>query len=226
MRIYGREVKVPSGFSLERARSVQRWLASKVIERDELPSEIKIVVGCDVAYRGDFAYAAAVALDFKSLTVIRYTIKRVRVFFPYIPTLLSFREAGPVIRAIRALKLRPDVLFIDGQGRAHPYRLGIASHIGVVLDVPTIGVAKKKLCGIIGEFNGDCAPLLDKGEIIGVALITKRGCKPIFVSVGHKISLRTAAELVLRTCRGYKLPEPIRMAHILATREARRHAKG
>ncbi len=179
-------------------------------------------MGCDVAYRRNMAYAAAVALDFNTLTVIRHAIKRMRINFPYIPTLLAFREAAPMIAAIKMLKIKPDVIFIDGQGRAHPFRLGIASHIGVVLNVPSIGIAKKKLCGRIGEFQGDYAFIYDNNEIIGAAVKTKEGCNPIFVSIGHKVSLETAIKLVLRTCHGYKLPEPIRIAHSIATKEARK----
>ncbi|RLF17683.1 MAG: endonuclease V [Thermoprotei archaeon] len=208
----------PPWFSIERARRSQRILASLVKEVDELPERIRTVGGADIAYKGDIAYGVAVLLDFPSLVVKKYAVSSIKVKFPYIPTLLAFREAGPIIDAVKKLGQFPDILFVDGQGRAHPYRLGLACHVGVVLDIPTIGIAKKKLCGKIGPFKNGWAPIIDNGEVVGAALITKEGCNPIYVSVGHKVSLETAIKLTLKCIRGHKLPEPVRLAHNIATR--------
>ena len=210
--------RVPAWFSLERARRAQRLLASMVVERDMLPSKISVVAGADLAYKGDLAIGVVVSLSFPELHVIEYAVSKVKVRFPYVPTLLAFREAGPIIEAVNMLSRRPDVLMVDGQGRAHPFRLGLASHVGVALKLPTIGVAKKRLCGREGERRGCWAPLYDGDEVIGAVVYTKPGARPIYVSVGNMISLETAIKLVLACCRGHRLPEPIRAAHNLATR--------
>jgi len=217
-----RSLRAPEWFSIEKARRAQSLLAKRVITKDMLPEDIKYVGGADIAYAGDKALAAAVVMDFDTMELVDHAIYKCRVIFPYVPTLLSFREAWPVSQAILSLKVKPDVVLIDGQGLAHPYRLGLASHVGVVLDIPTIGVAKKKLCGIIGKYKDHWAPIMDRGEVIGAALITRKGANPIFVSIGHKVSLERAIEIVLKSCRGHKLPEPIRAAHNMATRAARR----
>jgi len=213
--------RVPSWFSLERARRVQKMLAARVIEEDKLPNKIRLVGGVDIACKGGKGYGVAVLLDFPSLTVVEYAVSSVKVKFPYVPTLLAFREVGPIIAAIKRLSRLPDVLFVDGQGRAHPYRLGLACHLGVVLDIPTIGVAKKKLCGRLGEFKNDWAPLIDDNEVIGAAVVTMKGHKPVYVSIGHKVSLKTAIELTLKCCKGHRLPEPTHIAHVIATKARR-----
>lgn len=215
-------IRIPPNFSLEKARKAQQLLASRVIEKDILPKSIRIVAGADVAYKGDLAFAAAVIMDYRTLNVMEYSVRVLRSRFPYIPTLLSFREAGPIIEAILSLSRSPDILLVDGQGRAHPYRLGLASHVGVVLDIPTIGIAKRRLCGQMLDFKDGWAPIIHEGEIIGAAVITRKGHKPIYVSIGHKISLGTAIRIVRYLCRGYRLPEPVRAAHILATKASRR----
>ncbi len=209
---------MPPQFSISKARKAQRLLASRVIERDCLPPNIRFIGGADVAYKGDKAFAAVVVMDYPALRVLEYSTKIVPARFPYVPTLLSFREAGPIVEAVLSLSRMPDLLLVDGQGRAHPFRLGLASHVGVVLDIPTIGVAKKKLCGKLGIFKDGWAPIIHEGEVIGAAVISKPGCKPIYVSVGHKISLKTAIRIVLSVCRKHRLPEPIRAAHLLANK--------
>jgi len=209
------------GFSIERARKAQRLLAQMVVERDDFPNPPRTVGGVDVAYVGEYAIAAAVIVDYNTLTVKERTANIVKVKFPYIPTLLSFRECYPMISAIKKLKELPDIFMVDAQGRLHPFRLGAASHLGVVLNVPTIGVAKKLLCGSIGERKDNWAPIYDKDEIIGAAVWTKKNTKPIFVSVGHRVTLKTAIKITLNMCKKYKLPEPIRQAHITATLERR-----
>lgn len=209
------------GFSIERARKAQRLLAQMVVERDDFPNPPRTVGGVDVAYVGEYAIAAAVIVDYNTLTVKERTANIVKVKFPYIPTLLSFRECYPMISAIKKLKELPDIFMVDAQGRLHPFRLGAASHLGVVLNVPTIGIAKKLLCGNIGERKDIWAPIYDKDEIIGAAVWTKKNAKPIFVSIGHRVTLKTAIKITLTMCKKYKLPEPIRQAHITAALKRR-----
>jgi deoxyribonuclease V len=148
--------------------------------------------------------------------------------FPYVSGYLGFREAPALVSAWQALVDRPDLLLVDGQGRAHPRRAGIATHLGVILDVPTIGIAKTLLCGsIMGEVGpeiGDARPVVDRGEIVAMALRTARRARPIFVSTGHRVSLATAVKWALRLSAGRRLPLPIRLAHEAAN-AARRQAE-
>ncbi|MEM0344504.1 MAG: endonuclease V [Thermofilaceae archaeon] len=208
-------------FSVERARFAQRVIASRVLESDALPSEVRYVAGVDVTYSGPRAIAAAAVVDARTLGFVTSSVVELEVHVPYIPTLLAFREAGPMIAALRKLDLEPDVLIVDGNGRLHPLGAGIACQVGLAVDKPTIGVAKKLLCGEVGEWSGREAPVLLAGKVVGVALRTSS--KPIYVSVGHKISLPTAVALVSRlTRKGARLPEPLRLAHETATKYARR----
>jgi deoxyribonuclease V len=179
---------------------------------------VRIVAGVDASYK-DVARAAVVALSFPALEVLETAVAVRAIPFPYVPGLLSFREAPAVLDALAKLRARPDVLIFDGQGLAHPRRLGLASHLGVYLDLPSVGCAKSRLVGRYeepGPATGDRAPLVDRGEVVGVALRTKPRTKPLFVSVGHKIDLETAVALVLACLRGYRLPEPTRLADRLA----------
>jgi len=208
-------------FSIEKARKAQRLLAQKVVEKDDFPFPPQTVGGVDVAYIGNYAVAAAVVVEYDTLSVKEKSVSIVKVNFPYIPTLLSFRECYPMISAIKKLKELPDIFMVDAQGRLHPFRLGAASHLGVVLNIPTIGIAKKLLCGSIGERKDNWAPIYDKDEIIGAAVWTKKNAKPIFVSIGHRVTLKTAIKITLNMCKKYKLPEPIRQAHITATLKKR-----
>jgi deoxyribonuclease V len=146
------------------------------------------------------------------------------VTFPYVPGLLSFREAPVVLEACERLQLSPDLFIVDGQGIAHPRRLGLASHLGLCFDRPTIGCAKSILVGRhapVGPEVGDAAEMVDRGEVVGLALRTKSGVKPVYVSIGSGIDLSSAATWVLRCSRGYRLPEPQRQAHLAASRESR-----
>jgi len=146
------------------------------------------------------------------------------VDFPYIPTFLSFREGPAIISAFRTLKNKPDLRMVDGCGINHPRRAGLATHVGVVLDVPTIGVTKRLLCGTVdepvrvGEYN---LIILDD-QYVGASLLSKRGCNPIYIALGHRISLRTTIKIVKHCLRGYKLPEPIRIAHEYAGKVSKR----
>ena len=176
------------------------------------------IAGVDVSVsrsRGA-ATGAVVVLEYPGLRLVEASVIRGEVDFPYIPGLLSFREAPLVLRACQALETMPDLILVDGQGIAHPRRIGLASHLGLFLDTPTIGCAKSRLCGshdAPGVEPGEYAELVDKREIIGVVLRTKIGTKPVYVSVGHMIDLPAAVHWVLECCKGYRLPEPLRLAH-------------
>lgn len=179
------------------------------------------MAGIDVAYgrRGGPVHAAAVLFDLATLTLVEQAEATLPAVFPYVPGLLSFREGPAAVAAIRSLSRRPDFLMCDGQGIAHPRRIGIASHLGLILDLPAIGVAKSRLIGAHGEpgpSRGDWTPLLDADEVIGAALRTRANVRPVFVSTGHRVSLGTAIALVLACTRRFRLPEPIRAADRLS----------
>jgi deoxyribonuclease V len=202
----------------QQAFEVQSDLAAKV-ERQPRVGLVRHVAGIDVSVRGDVARAAVVVLDFEGLNPVDYAIAARPVTFPYVPGLLAFREGPVVLDALEQVSTKPDLLILDGQGLAHPRRLGIASHIGLLVDMPAIGCAKSRLCGQHGEPGeepGEHTSLVDKGEVIGVVLRTRRGVKPVYVSIGHRVDLTTSIEYVLACCRGYRLPETTRWAHRVA----------
>jgi deoxyribonuclease V len=202
----------------QEAFEVQNDLAAKV-ERQLRIGTVRHVAGIDVSVRDDMARAAVVILDFERLDPVDYAIATRRVTFPYVPGLLAFREGPVVLDALERVGTAPDLLIFDGQGLAHPRRLGIASHMGLLVDMPAIGCAKSRLCGRHdepGEDPGDYAPLVDKGEVIGTVLRTRRGVKPVYVSIGHRVDLESSIEYVLACCRGYRLPETTRWAHRVA----------
>ncbi|MFQ6087220.1 MAG: deoxyribonuclease V, partial [Candidatus Bathyarchaeia archaeon] len=200
--------------------AMQRRLAKQVIREDRLPEKIRFVAGVDVAYARGISIGVATVLDYDSLALIESQVANVKTQFPYIPTLLSFREISPTFAAIKKLKTQPDVFLVDGQGIAHPYRLGFASHLGLIMDKPTIGVAKSRLCGKVKNMTGEgWAHLIDRGEIVGAAVMTKTGRKPLFVSVGHKVSLERAIKIVRHCTRASRIPEPILTAHKIANEE-------
>jgi deoxyribonuclease V len=203
------------------AVAIQRDLAVKVAQKPLLPWP-RTVAGIDVSYRGDVAQAAVVVLDLETLETVDEAVFVGTPAFPYVPGLLSFREMPAVLPALERLRVRPDVLIFDSQGRAHPRRLGLASHAGVVLDVPSVGIAKSLLVGRfsdLGAARGSTAPLIHRREPVGVALRTREGVHPVFVSVGHRVTLDDAVVLALATATRYKIPEPTRRAHLL-TRKA------
>jgi len=215
--MFRRELLRNINFSIEKARKIQESLSKKVIVQDCLNVPIKYVAGVDVAYAGRFSIGSVAVLDYESMRPVEFELSVVETRFPYIPTLLSFREMPPAVFAIRKLRVKPDLFLVDGQGIAHPYRLGFASHLGVTLNVATVGVAKSLLCGEIIESEGNVwKPIIYDGKIVGGAVFTKPNTKPIYVSVGHKVSLETAIRIVLSCLRGYRIPEPIREAHIAA----------
>jgi deoxyribonuclease V len=213
-------IKLSPRFSIKKAHTMQLRLSRKIIQEDTLPETIKYVAGVDIAYTKDLSIGAVAVLDLASLSLIESQAVHVVTRFPYIPTLLSFREIPPAYAAIKKLQTQPDVILVDGQGIAHPYRLGFAAHIGLAINRPTVGVAKSLLCGKVEPVDWhEWNLLLDKGEIIGAEVVTKSGTKPTYVSVGHRVSLRTAIKIVRSCTRTYRIPEPIRIAHILANKE-------
>lgn len=206
------------------ARELQLELAARVERQDRL-GPLRRVAGVDVGFEdgGAVTRAAVAVLDFPALTPAAQAVARVPTTFPYVPGLLSFREGPGVLAALEQLEALPDLLLCDGQGIAHPRRLGIASHLGVLLDVPSIGVGKSRLTGwheAVGPEKGDWVPLWDRrggSEVIGAVLRSRRGCLPLYISIGHRISLATAIELVLACTPRYRLPETTRQAHRLAS---------
>lgn len=181
------------------------------------------VAGIDVAYdkRSKLMFAGVVVMSDDGRELLDCATATANADFPYIPGLLSFREIPAVIEAWQQLKTMPDCLICDGHGFAHPRRFGLACHLGLLLDRPSIGCAKSLLVGTHQEprvRRGSIAPLMDQDEQIGVVLRTKDGVAPVFVSQGDRISLDAAVQTVLATCRGYRLPEPQRRAHLLVTK--------
>jgi len=208
----------PWDLSPREALALQEKLTGLLIPEKRF-NQVMTVAGIDVGFTDDTARAAIVVLQYPDLDILDQATASQPVTFPYIPGLLTFREGPVIIEAFRKLKLRPDLLIFDGQGQAHPRRLGIASHIGLLLDRPAIGCAKSRLCGQYEEpapTRGSFSPLIHKGEIVGAVLRTRDRVKPVFVSPGHKIDLHASLEYVLTCCRGFRLPETTRLAHRLA----------
>lgn len=202
--------------SAPQALAMQQDLARRVIREDSL-GLVRHVCGIDVHYgAGDgTACAAAVVLGFPELEPVDRAVVRSRVRFPYVTGLLAFREAPAALEALAALAVKPDVIFCDGQGIAHPRRCGLASHLGVLAALPSIGVAKTRLVGVHrepGVLRGAWAPLVDGGEEIGAVLRTRANVRPVYVSIGHRVSLATAIQLTLMCSPRFREPEPIRAA--------------
>jgi len=211
-------------FSVAKAHQMQLRLSKRVIREDKLPRTLHCVAGVDVAYVRDLSIGAVAVLDYSSLSVVETQKAQVKTSFPYIPTLLSFREIKPAKAAIKKLKTPPDVFLVDAQGIAHPYRLGFASHLGLLLDKPTIGVAKSLLCGQLESLNQkEWSSITDKGEVIGAAIKKDEKTQPIYVSIGHKVSLERAVEIVKHCTKSARVPEPIRIAHTIANEEKKKH---
>jgi deoxyribonuclease V len=199
------------------ARQIQEEVRSRVSRTNgkEL-KRIQYVAGVDCALRNNQAIAAVPVLDFETLELVDLAIVEKPLVFPYVPGLLTFRECPAILAAMEQLKVQPDLVMVDGQGIAHPRRIGIAAHLGVLIDKPTIGCAKSRLIGTHDEpyhRAGYYTDLWDKDDLIGGVLRTRDGCNPLYISIGHRIDLQTALDLVLECCRGYRLPEPTRYAH-------------
>jgi deoxyribonuclease V len=203
------------------AIALQNSLRGEIITTDQLGS-VQHVAGVDVGFEdaGATTRAAVAVLSFPDLKLQTQAIARRPTTFPYIPGLLSFREIPAVLAALEQLNLTPDLLLCDGQGIAHPRRLGIACHLGLLVDLPAIGVAKSLLVGQYSEVpdqKGAWVPLQHRGETIGAVLRTRSGTKPLYISSGHRVSLETAIEFVMRCTTKYRLPETTRHAHKLAS---------
>ncbi len=210
------------GWQLNTAQALdlQRRLATQVSKTSEVIAP-HFIAGVDISAgkAQGMATGAIVVLSYPELGVVETKVVQGKLDFPYIPGLLSFRESPLTIAACESLSITPDLVLVDGQGVAHPRRFGLASHLGLFLDMPTIGCAKSRLCGRHEEPGieaGSYAEVVDRGETIGVALRTRPGVKPVYVSIGHKVDLQTAIRWVLECCRGYRLPEPLRLAHLAA----------
>jgi deoxyribonuclease V len=203
--------------STVRAREIQSALASEVSRTGNL-ADPRLIAGVDISVDrwAKTGTGAVVVLSYPALDLVESRTATDRIEFPYVPGLLSFREAPLILAACEQLTVTPDLFMVDGQGIAHPRRMGLASHLGLILDIPTIGCAKSRLCGSHeepGNQAGNYAELLDDSEITGAVLRTRTGVRPLYVSIGHKIDLPTAVHWVLACCRGYRLPEPTRLAH-------------
>lgn len=213
---------IPDAPSRDAAERLQAELAARVVVEDRL-GRIDTVAGVDVAYarQGSLATAAIAVLRADDLSVIETRTLETAVRFPYVPGLLSFRELPAIAALLQQVTVIPDLLLCDGQGIAHPRRFGLACHLGVMFDVPAIGCAKTLLLGGDAEpgvARGDCAALLDHGETVGCALRTRSGVRPVYVSPGHRISVASACEWVLRLAPRFRLPQPLRLADQAARR--------
>jgi deoxyribonuclease V len=203
------------------AIALQWELRDRVVRTDRI-GKVRHVCGIDVGFEQDGAItrAAVAVLAFPALVLVEHAIARRKTSFPYVPGLLSFRETPAVLEALARLRIRPDLALCDGHGIAHPRRCGLASHIGLAADLPSIGVAKTRLIGAHRtprDRRGASTPLVDAGETIGAVLRTRAGVNPIYVSIGHRVSLATAIDFVMACCTRYRLPETTRWAHRLAS---------
>ncbi|AKG38900.1 hypothetical protein MA03_06025 [Infirmifilum uzonense] len=216
---------IPVNFSIEKARLAQKKIAEKVVERDEIELPLRLAAGVDVAYKNDKAFAAGVVVDVQTLSPVEVSVTEVEVKFPYIPTLLAFREVWPAFKALKKLRSTYQVLFVDGNGRLHPYKAGFACHLGVVVGKPTIGVAKKLLMGSVERLSDKLGMVIYNGEVLAYAVKLGRSRRDIYISVGNKLTLNTALKLAISlTKSNASLPEPIRLAHIYATSARKRNS--
>lgn len=202
---------------LARARAVQDDLAGRVEARDRF-GEVRVVAGADVSYipARQTSFACVVLLEYPSLGLLEHACAARPTDFPYVPGFLSFREIPVIVAALDKLSRPPDLVLCDGQGIAHPRRLGLASHLGALLDLPSVGVAKSRLVGRYAEpedRRGDWSPLLERGEIVGAVLRTRPKVSPVFVSPGHRVGLESAIAFTLACTPRYRLPETTRQAH-------------
>ena len=205
------------------ARTLQEKLAAQVSLTDDFRTPLRTIAGFDVGFedQGETTRAAAVLVDATTLQPLESHVARTPTSMPYVPGLLSFRELPALLQALALLSRTPDLVMVDGQGIAHPRRLGIAAHFGVATDLPSVGVAKTLLSGHFdepGAAPGDRSPIVHRGQVVGYALRSKSRCRPLIISPGHRVSLQGAVDLVQRCLSGYRLPEPTRLADRLASR--------
>ena len=211
------------GMDLASLRVQQLELAKSVCREDRGLSDLpRLIGGADVGFEqgGEVTRAAMVLLKYPSLELVEYQVARIATTMPYIPGFLSFRETPALMAAWQLLSQKPDLLFVDGHGISHPRRLGVASHFGLLVDVPTLGVAKKRLCGQfepLAAEPGALAPLRDKGEQLAWVWRSKARCNPLFISTGHRVNVDSALIWVQRCMKGYRLPEPTRWADAVAS---------
>lgn len=218
-------IEHPWDVSVSEAVAIQKRLAPLVERQNRFdPEDITLIAGVDAGFPKETARAAIAVLTYPGFEVVETAVAEIPVAFPYVPGLLSFREAPAVLAAFERLETTPHLVIVDGQGLAHRRRFGIACHLGVLLDIPTIGSAKSLLVGRhapVPEEAGATVDLIDKGEVIGAVVRTRARVKPLYVSIGHRIDLPTAVRFILATCRRYRLPEPQRAAHNAASGYAR-----
>jgi deoxyribonuclease V len=213
-------LSVGQKFSVEKAHVTQLRLSERIVFEDMLPEKIRLVAGVDVAYVKEISIGAVSVLDYASMRLVEAKTAYCKTCFPYIPTLFSFREVPPAVLSIKKLRTQPDVFLVDAHGFAHPYRCGFASHLGLIIGKPTVGVAKSRLFGEVEKGGrGDVLLLKHEGEVVGAVVTTKHGCRPVYVSVGHMVSLETAVKIVKHCTRHHRIPEPILKAHEVATAE-------
>lgn len=204
----------------DEAVRIQEMLSGSV--RIQRVDRVETVAGADVSFSGSRAYAAAVLLDYQDMRILDASFAEMDASYPYIPGLLTFREGPVILRALEGID-NADILLFDGQGIAHPRRFGEASHLGLLLDRPSVGCAKSKLCGEFsepGKERGSFSLLVDHGEIVGAVLRTRTNVRPVFVSPGHMSDLSSAIEIALNCARSHRIPEPLRIAHILSLKRA------
>jgi deoxyribonuclease V len=212
----------PWEVSPKEAAAIQERLSEAIVTEDDL-GMVRTVAGVDIGFleKNTITRAAVVVLSFPDLRLLDQAVVHRPTSFPYVPGLLSFREAPSALDALSQISVRPDLLLCDGQGLAHPRRFGLACHLGLLSDIPAIGVAKSRLVGEhkgVGEERGSRQPLMLDGVIIGTVLRTRTGVKPLYISIGHRISLETAVDYVLSCAPKYRLPETTRKADELASR--------
>lgn len=196
----------------------QESIGKRVILKDDF-KKIKYIGACDVSFNKSNGYCACVVFAYPFLKLLDYSVIKTKVTIPYIPGFLSFREKQPILQAYKKLKIKPDLILLDGQGIAHPRKAGLASTIGVILNKPTIGCAKSSF---VGEYSspeskkGSASPLFYNKRVVGYAIRTRDNTRPVFVSPGHRVSLEKSKAIVLSLCDKYRIPEPLRYAHILS----------
>jgi deoxyribonuclease V len=217
----------PWNLKPEEAMALQTKLSARVIRKSRTKLEnIVNVAGVDITYHKSIAYAAVVVINLTDRKILEKAVAEKPVRFPYVPGLFSFREGPVILEALDKLGTAPDLLMLDGQGVAHPRRFGIASHIGLLTDIPSIGCAKTRLVGDYEEpppTRGGISYLADGKETIGAVVRTRERVKPVFVSIGHLMDLNASIQMVLKSCRGYRLPEPIRRADHLSKKQIQKN---